>query len=171
MLACNNEDFEKQDRWLKGSAQPQTPSRANGVSIWYTLHPPNTNKLVIVGSEVVSLDGLCPAFNACPNPNIFQHHFAIKFHHEGHSCVEAISPYKFVHCFGFTNQMMYRLSHPTYKFGMDVAMSARTLACLLEQAHSYLAYLRDTNSEVFLPNQFAAPAARIQAFVNGAIGV
>jgi hypothetical protein len=30
-------------------------------------------------------------------------------------------------------------------------------------------YLRDSNSEVFLPNQFAAPAATIQTLVNGAI--
>ena len=32
-------------------------------------------------------------------------------------------------------------------------------------------YLRDANSELFSPNQFAAPAASIQAFVNGAIGI
>jgi hypothetical protein len=54
---------------------------------------------------------------------------------------------------------------------MDATMPAHTSAWLLEQAHSYLAYLRDANCEVFLPNQFAAPAATIQAFVNGAIGV
>jgi hypothetical protein len=54
---------------------------------------------------------------------------------------------------------------------MDAAIPAHTPAWLLKQAHSYLAYLRDTNCEVFLPNQFAAPAATIQAFVNGAIGV
>jgi hypothetical protein len=54
---------------------------------------------------------------------------------------------------------------------MDAAMPARTSAWLLEQVHSHLSYLRDANSEIFLPNQFAAPAATIQAFVNGAIGV
>ncbi len=32
-------------------------------------------------------------------------------------------------------------------------------------------YLRDANSELFLTNQLAAPAATIQAFVNGAIGI
>jgi hypothetical protein len=30
-------------------------------------------------------------------------------------------------------------------------------------------YLQDSNCKIFLPNQFAAPAATIQAFVNGAI--
>jgi hypothetical protein len=34
-----------------------------------------------------------------------------------------------------------------------------------------LVYLQDSNCKIFLPNQFAAPAATIQAFVNGAIGV
>ncbi len=170
-LANDDEDFEKQDTRLKALVQTNTSPVTNGVSIWYTLHRPDTNKLVMVGSEVVSLDGLCPAFNACPNPNIFQHHFGIKFHHKGHSYVQAISPYKFVRCFGFIDQMMCHLSHPTNRFAMDAAMAARTSAWLLKQAHSYLAYLRDANGEVFLPNHFTAPATAIQAFVNGAIGV
>ena len=36
--------------------------------------------------------------------------------------------------------------------------------------HTYLTFSRDSNCEIFSPNQFAAPAATIQAFVNGAIG-
>jgi hypothetical protein len=54
---------------------------------------------------------------------------------------------------------------------MDAAMPGHTSAWLLEQAHSHLSYIRDANSEIFSPNQFAAPAATIQAFVKGAIGV
>jgi hypothetical protein len=50
-------------------------------------------------------------------------------------------------------------------------MPSCTSAWLLEQIHLYLSYLHDTNSEIFLPNQFAAPAATIQAFANGAIGI
>ncbi len=65
----------------------------------------------------------------------------------------------------------YCLSHSTYKFALDAAMPSCTSAWLLKQIHSYLSYLCDANSEIFLPNQFAAPAATIQAFVNGAIGV
>jgi hypothetical protein len=128
LLACDNEDFEKQDMWFRASVQANTSPVTNGVSIWYTLHCPISNKLVTVGSEVVSLDKLCPAFNACPNPNIFQHHFGIKFHHEGHSYIQAISPWEFVRCFGFIDQMMYCLSHPTYKFAIDTAMPVRTFA-------------------------------------------
>jgi hypothetical protein len=49
-------------------------------------------------------------------------------------------------------------------------MPPRTSAWLFKQVHAYLVYLQDTNTELFLPNQFAALAATIQAFVNGAIG-
>jgi hypothetical protein len=170
-LAWADANFAKQDTQLKASTHSTTSSNANSVLVWYNLHWPDTNELVIVGSEVVSLDGLCPAFNACPNPNIFQHHFGIEFYHEGNSYVQAISPYKFICCFGFINQMTYCLSHPTYKFAMDAAMPARTSSRLLKQAHSHLMYLQHANSEVFLPNQFAAPAAMKQAFVNSAIKV
>jgi hypothetical protein len=117
-LAHNDEDFEKQDTRLGALAQTNTSPVTSSISIWYTLHRPDTNKLVTVWSEVVSLDGLCPAFNACPNPNIFQHHFGIKFHHKGYSYVQAISLYKFIQCFGFIDQMTYHLSHPTYKLQM-----------------------------------------------------
>jgi hypothetical protein len=164
-LSCDDANFAKQDTQLKASTHSTTSSDANDISVWHNLHWPDNNELVIVGSEVVSLDGLYPAFNACPNPNIFRHHFGIKFHHQGHSYVQAISPNEFTCCFGFIDQMTYRLSHPTYKFAMDAAMPARTSAWLLKQLHSYLAYLQHANSEVFLPNQYA-PTATIQAFVD-----
>jgi hypothetical protein len=48
-------------------------------------------------------------------------------------------------------------------------MPSRTSAWLFEQVHSHLVNLRDSNSKVFLPNQFAALAATIQTLVNGAI--
>jgi hypothetical protein len=40
---------------------------------------------------------------------------------------------------------------------------------VFQQVHSQLVYLRDSNCEVFSPNQFAAPAATIQTLVNGTI--
>jgi hypothetical protein len=49
-------------------------------------------------------------------------------------------------------------------------MPALTSAWLFKQVHAYLVYLRDANTELFLPNQFAVPTATIQAFVNVAIG-
>jgi hypothetical protein len=50
-------------------------------------------------------------------------------------------------------------------------MPAHTLVWLLKQVHLHHLYLHDANSEIFLPNQIAAPAATIQAFINGTIGV
>jgi hypothetical protein len=171
LLAQDNKDFAKQDTSLQTLTPAITSDGPAGVLVRYHLHHPNTDALVILGSEVISIDGLCPAFNACPNPNIFQHYFRIEFHHKYHSYVRAISSYEFVRCFGFIDKITYHLSHPTYKFALDAAMPSRTSAWLLEQIHLYLSYLRDANSDIFLPNQFAAPAATIQAFVNGAIGV
>jgi hypothetical protein len=48
-------------------------------------------------------------------------------------------------------------------------MPSRTSAWLFEQIHLHLVYIRDANSEVFSPNQFAAPAATIQTLISGAI--
>jgi hypothetical protein len=170
-LACNDGDFPKQETGMQASTQPIRPDNTARVLIRYHLHRPNADTLVTIGSEVVSINGLCPVFNACPTNNIFPHYFGIEFHHDSHTYVRAISSYEFARCFGFIDQLTYRLSHPTYLYAMDAAMPSRTSAWLLEQAHSHLSYIRDANSEIFLPNQFAAPAATIQAFVNGAIGV
>jgi hypothetical protein len=40
---------------------------------------------------------------------------------------------------------------------------------ILDSLHDCLCQICDSNFEIFQPNQFAAPAAHIQAFVNGAI--
>ena len=47
-------------------------------------------------------------------------------------------------------------------------MPSKTLAWIFEQVHSHLVHLRDANSKVFSPDQFAAPAATIQSLVNSA---
>ncbi len=152
MLACDDSNFAKQETGLQASPPLIKLDEAAGVSVQYHLHRPNADALATIGSAVISIDGLCPVFNASPNPNIFLHYFGIEFHHEDHSYIQAISSYKFVHCFGFTDHITYRLSHSTYKYAMDAAMPARTLAWLLEQAHLHLLYLRDSDSEIFSPN-------------------
>jgi hypothetical protein len=48
-------------------------------------------------------------------------------------------------------------------------MPAQTSAWVFQQVHSQLVFLCDSNCEVFLPNQFAAPAATIQTLVNGTV--
>ena len=75
--------------------------------------------MVLVGLEVLSVNGLCPAFNACPNSNIFQTYFGIEFNYEGHSYIRTISSYEFVRCFNFIDQLTYRLSQPPHKFCVD----------------------------------------------------
>jgi hypothetical protein len=144
----------------------------SSVHLKYRIHRTGSNNSMLVGLDVVLVDGLCPAFNSCcPNSNIFQAYFGVKFHYDGHSYICAISPFKFVHCFGFIDQLTYRLSQPSKKFSVGALMPARTSTWLLEQVHAHLVYLTDSNCKIFSPNQFAAPAATIQAFVNGAIGV
>jgi hypothetical protein len=61
------------------------------------------------------------------------------------------------------------MSHKRYKFGLDAAMPSRTSAWLFEHVHSHRVYLRNANRKIFLPNQFAAPAATIQTLINGII--
>jgi hypothetical protein len=96
--------------------------------------------------------------------------FGIEFHYENHSHVRGISPFKFARCFGFNDDLTYRFSQPANKFSLDAAVPGCTSAWLFEQVHAHLTFIRNSNCEIFRPNLFAAPAATIQAFVNGAIG-
>jgi hypothetical protein len=161
-LARDDADFNKQDSRLKVSTPKLGKNTTSGPIIKYYIHRPDSDDTLSVGSEVLSIDGLCPAFNACPNSNIFQTYFGIEFIHEGHTYIRAISSFEFVCCFNFIDQLTYRLSQPPYKFCVDSAMPACTSEWLLEQIHAHLVYLQDAHSELFSPNQFAAPAATIQ---------
>jgi len=104
-----------------------------------------------------------------PTRTCFSRFFGIKFHHDSHTYVCAISAYEFTCCFNLTEQIQYCLSHDKYKYGLDASMPAKTSAWIFEQVHSHLVHLRDANSKVFSPDQFAAPAATIQTLVNGAV--
>ncbi len=105
----------------------------------------------------------------CPNRNLFQHFFGIEFTFNGHTYVRAISTFKFARCFNLIESIQYRLSHEKYCFELDALMPAQTSAWVFNQVHSHLVFLRNLNCEVFSPNQFAAPAATIQTFVNGVV--
>ncbi len=65
--------------------------------------------------------------------------------------------------------IQYRPPHEKHKFGLDASMPGRTLAWLFKQIHSHLMYLHNSNSKVFLPNQFAVPAATIKTLISSAI--
>ncbi len=161
----------RKDPWwqLHCLNQPHTVPAAYTWNI--TIHRAGSNNSILFGLDVISVDGLCPAFNACPNLNIFQAYFGVEFHYNGHSYFCAISPFEFLCSFGFIGQLTYCLSQPPYKFSVDAVMPTHTSAWLFKQVHVHLVYLRDSNCKIFLLNQFATPAATIQAFVNGAIGV
>ncbi len=137
--------------------------------IIYHLHRQDANGSIFAGSSILSTDSLCPPFEACPNQNMFQQFFGIEFHFEGHTYVCAISAYEFTRYFRLIEQLQYRLSHANYKHGLDALMPSKTLAWIFDQVHSHLVHLRDGNSKVFSPDQFAAPAATIQTLVNGAV--
>ena len=110
-MAHDDRDFAKQDTGLQAMIPLTKSDEVAGVSVKYHLHSPNVNALVTLGSKVISLDGLCPVFSVRPNPNIFQHYFGIEFHDEDHCYIRAsISPYEIIRCFGFIDQITYRLS-------------------------------------------------------------
>jgi hypothetical protein len=112
-LARDDSNFARQDTHLQASNPTPTHEGSTGISVQYRLHRPNTDALVTPGSEVISINGLCPEFNACLNSNIFQHYFGVEFHHKSHTYVRAISSYEFVNCFGFIDHLTYQLSHST----------------------------------------------------------
>ncbi len=145
------------------------PSTSPGVLVQYHLNRHSQNATILAGSSVLSWERVCSPFEPCPNQNLFQQFFGIKFHHDDHTNVRAILTYDFSRCFWLVENIQYRLSHDRYKFGLDAAMPGHTLSWIFDQVHSHLVYLCDANSEIFLPNQFAAPAAMIQTLVNGAI--
>jgi hypothetical protein len=149
--------------------RPADASTSPSVKISYYLHRDDQDCSILAGALVLSTGSLCPPFESCPNKNLFQNYFGVKFHHNGSTFVRAISTYEFTQCFGLIEQIKYWLSHEQHRFSLDASMPGRTSALLFEQVHSHLVCIRDNNSEVLSPNQFAAPAATIQTLVNGAI--
>jgi hypothetical protein len=167
----NDENFNQDDtsKMIVSLSKPANSTNGPCPIIKYHLHWQDANGSIFAGSSILSTDSLCPPFKACPNQNMFQQFFGIEFHFEGHTYVCAISAYEFTRCFGLKEHIQYRLSHANYKYGLDAAMPYKTSAWIFEQVYSHLVHLRDANSEVFSPDQFAAPAATIQTLVNGAV--
>ncbi len=135
----------------------------------YYLHAQNSDTASITGTAVLSLDSLCPPFNGLPNTTMFCGCFGIKFHADDHTHVLAISPFEFTSCFGLTDQLRYRLSQPVNWYALDAGVPALTSVWIFDHIHERLVVICDSNTEIFLPNHFAAPAAHIQAFVSGVI--
>jgi hypothetical protein len=54
---------------------------------------------------------------------------------------------------------------------MDAGIPAKTSSQIFDDVLSRLLQIRNSNCEIFSPNQFAAPAACAQAYLNGAVNV
>ena len=85
---------------------------------------------------------------------------------DGHTHVRAISPFEFTLCFGLTDQLRYRLLQHVNWYALDASIPALTSAWIFNHIHEWMVTFRDSNTKIFPPNQYAAPAAHIQAFVS-----
>ncbi len=90
-LSKDDKDFCHQDARYRASNPPSPSPLPTGVEISSCLHTPNGDESQFSGSAVLSPHVLCPPFDACPNTNLFQHFFGIKFHYENHTQVWEIS--------------------------------------------------------------------------------
>ncbi len=54
-------------------------------------------------------------------------------------------------------------------YALDTSIPALTSAWIFNHIHERLVTIRDSNTDIFPPNQYAAPAAHVQAFVNGVV--
>jgi hypothetical protein len=132
-LACNDPGFATQDGPTITITMPKSATHSpSTVHLKHHIYRADFDNSILVGLDVIWADGLCPAFNSCPNLNIFQAYFRVKFHFNGHSYICAISPFKFTRCFGFIDQLTHRLSQPPFKFSIDTVMPAHTSTWLLE---------------------------------------
>ena len=137
----DDDDFMRQDVKFTATLPPSTFIHSPGVAIKYFLHGCHSDESMLAGAAVISSDGLCPPFDASPNKNLFQHLFGIEFNYENHSRIQGISPFEFACCFGFIDDLTFRLSQPANKFGLDAAVPACTSAWLFDQVHSHLTFL------------------------------
>ncbi len=149
----------------------QLASSAVGVDVHYHLYHPDANPFILVGSAVISTDGLCPAFLSDDDLNIFGHYFGIKFTHEGHTYVCTLLSFEFVSCHCLFNDLSYQLAHPSNTFCFVAAVPGWTSACVFEKILKRCHQICASNCNIFSPRQYAAPAACAQAFLNGAIGI
>ncbi len=122
------------------------------------------------GPVVLSLHGLCSPFKACPNVNILQLFFGIKFYFENHTHVWGISQFKIACCFGFVEDLTYCLSKLANKFCLDGTVPTQISAWLFDHIFDCMTLICDMNCKIVGPRQYAAPAATIQSFVSGAVG-
>jgi len=148
-LARDDDDFCRQDARFSTTPPQDTTITPTGVRIKYFIHGPGSDESSLCGAAVLSIDGVCPPFDAGSNQNLFQHFFGIEFHYADHTHIRGISQFEFASCFGFVDNLTYRLSHPSCKFALDLAIPHHTSAWIFEQLHAYLVFVLNSNCEIF----------------------
>jgi hypothetical protein len=149
----------------------QHSSMESGIRPLYFLHRQGDNPNNLAGSLVVHTDSWAPAFSPVATPNVFGHYFGIKFIHSSSTYVRAISPFEFASMFRLTDELTYKLSQPSNIFCLDAGIPALTSASVFAEVLDRLTLIRSRNFDIFQPHQVTAPAACVQAFLNGAVGV
>jgi hypothetical protein len=75
-LAREDPNFANQDGPKMTITSPKSTTHTpSTVMLKYHINHSDSNESILVGLDVISVDGLCPAFNVCPNSNIFQTYF------------------------------------------------------------------------------------------------
>jgi hypothetical protein len=111
--AMSDDDFNKDESTAMIAS---TPNRGEAgllphVVVEYTLHRAGKDSNILAGSAVLSSSGgLCTPCEACPKRNLFRQFFGIKFHHDGHTCVRAISTFECARCFNLVDCIQYLMT-------------------------------------------------------------
>jgi hypothetical protein len=141
----------------------------DGIQPMYFLHLRKLDTKILAGVAILSLDSLCPPFDGLPNTNIFGSRFGVEFHVDGNTHIRSILAFEFTSCFGLMDHLQFCLSQHLHWYALDGGIPALTSVWIFDHILDRLLLIRNSNMEIFPPNQFAAPAAHIQAFVNGVV--
>ncbi len=137
----------------------------------YNLHRKHNNPAVLVGPLSLTLMD-CAQLSIRTQIQIYlETIFGVEFIHNGHTYIRAISPFEFVSCFRLTDELTYQLSQHCNSFCMDATIPVISLAQIFKQIRERCIHVRSCNFKICKPNQFAAPAACVQTFLNSAVGV
>ncbi len=117
----------------------------------------------------MSLNSLCPAFDGLRNTNLFRSWFGIEYHVDNHARIRAILPIEFTSCFGLTDHLWYRLSQHINWYALDAGIPALMSAWIFDHVHERLGEICNSNTEIFPPRQYAAPAVHVQAFISSIV--
>jgi hypothetical protein len=136
----------------------------------YCLHRHGSDPSIQTGAQVVSHHHICPVVSQDSSVNVFGRLFGIEFTADDDTFVRPLSLFEFVRCFNLTDDLTYKLSHPSNESFNDAAIPAFTSASIFQACHSRLTTIRDANLQLYEPNITHAPAAMANVFINGTIG-